>query len=231
MAINPDSLIGMAQTVIGIISKSHPVSDDYPISDRLVAEAIRKEIDILNHQYIEQQKYEPIDQTLLTPICISLSEKNASECPCVTSCKTLFVGNLPTFTSKLGLPIITYIGHPDITDTSTTFIAGKRPASITRFSNQNNEYYYQIIGNKIYIDRPKKSLLCSILIIGHVSDSSALTEQCLELEAYPALPHIRAMAITNVIAKFGSPLSVNPNSIIDTKNNLNPFITNKIQSN
>lgn len=193
MANNLNSLYNIARTIIGVINNS-PIADDSKLNVRLVAELVKNKLTRIHQEYIEAHKYEPIDTTLLTPICLSLEERNKSLCPPVISCETVFAAKLPKFLTRLNVPIITFVGHPD---TRTSFIQGDRPQN-SRFKN-NLSYYYKIIGDTIYIDRPKKSLLCTALIIGIPADPTTTNPDCIEFTPYPTRQEFIDIAINEII--------------------------------
>lgn len=188
-----NSLYNIARTIIGVINNS-PISDDSKLNVRLVAELVKNKLTRIHQEYIEAHKYEPIDTTLLTPICLSLEERNKSLCPPVISCETVFAAKLPKFLTRLNVPIITFVGHPD---TKTQFIQGDRPSS-SRFKNSDS-YYYKIIGDTIYIDRPKKSLLCTALVIGIPADPTTTNPDCIEFTPYPTRQEFIDIAINEII--------------------------------
>lgn len=211
MANNLNSLYNIARTIIGVINNS-PIGDDSKLNVRLVAELVKNKLTRIHQEYIEAHKYEPIDTTLLTPICLSLEERNKSLCPPVISCETVFAAKLPKFLTRLNVPIITFVGHPD---TRTSFIQGDRPvkdnATTTRFKNSNS-YYYKIIGDTIYIDRPKKSLLCTALIIGIPADPTTTNPDCIEFTPYPTRQEFIDIAINEIIRIYqATPIDITNN--------------------
>lgn len=215
--VNKYSLIGMAQTIIGLISKNNPSSDDFPISERLVAQLIQTEIDILNQDDLEMHKDDPIDPSTLSTICVNLTKKNASICPCFISDKNILHATINAkFLTKNGKQAITFVGTPD---KSIKFIEGEKPLYTSRFRN-DNEYYYQIINQDIYVQYPLGSLLCNMIIIGAISNANSNNTLCEESEEYPCKPYIRGKAIYNVFAKYAQALGIDP-KIIENKNDNN----------
>ena len=191
-----NSLYNIARTIIGTIN-SNPINDDSKLNVRLVAELVRHKLNRLHQEYIEAHKFEQPDPSLLTPICLSLVETNKSLCPPVVSCEVVFTAKLPKFLTRLNQPIITFIGHPD---TQQRFIEGDRPRN-KRFSSTDS-YFYKIIGDTIYVDRPKKSLLCTALIIGIPADPSITNPDCIEFTPYPTRPEFISQVISEIIREY-----------------------------
>ena len=198
------SLYDIARTAIGTLTN---ITDDTRLNVRLVAELIKNKLVELHQDYIREHQFDPIDPSLLTPICLNLEERNKSLCPSIISCEKVFAAKLPKFFTRVNQPIITFVGHPD---TQLSFFQGNRPSN-QRFSSPNS-YFYQIIGDTIYIDRPKKSLLCTALVIGIPADPTITNPDCIEYTPYPTKQEFIAKAILYIQQTYGqTPVDITNN--------------------